>query len=79
MLYVLLAQVTDHALQMAALHAEHAPRIVELARAAADTGEPINRPVWWADPADAVALVVDSGKWAASLRGQGRDVVCHFL
>lgn len=52
--------MTDHALSMAALHAEYAPRIAELARAAADTGEPINRPVWWADPKDAVAHSVDS-------------------
>lgn len=54
------ADVVAHAAQMVDLHAEHAPRIISLAIEATATGLPINRPIWWLDPQDEVALGVDS-------------------
>ena len=45
-----------------ALHEEYAPKIIELAKNAVTTGAPINRPIWWIDPTDQVALGIDSGK-----------------
>ena len=46
-----------------ALHEEYAPKIIELAKNAVTTGVPINRPIWWIDPTDQVALGIDSGKF----------------
>lgn len=46
---------------MAALHAQYAPTIIQLANQATISGEPINRPVWWISPEDEVALNVDTG------------------
>jgi alpha-glucosidase (family GH31 glycosyl hydrolase) len=43
----------------AALHTEFAPKILELARAAAETGQPIIRPVFWLAPQDESALTCD--------------------
>ena len=58
-----LLQVTDHALAMTALHEPlAAPDIIGLAEAAVETGAPINRPIWWSDPTDQIALEIDSGK-----------------
>lgn len=47
--------------RMTALHYEYAPLIVSLANQAAVDGTPINRPLWWIDPVDPVALTIDSG------------------
>lgn len=35
------------------LHVEYAPKIIALAKHFAQSGEPIMRPLWWADPDDA--------------------------
>lgn len=43
----------------AELHLEFAPRILELAREAAQTGAPIIRPLWWLAPNDENALTCD--------------------
>ncbi|XP_049766153.1 myogenesis-regulating glycosidase-like [Schistocerca cancellata] len=45
---------------MAALHAQYAPRIVELMRKAVRDGSPVNPPIWWLDPTDETALATDS-------------------
>ena len=41
------------------LHMKYAPRIIELAKNAVCTGDPIIRPVWWLAPADERALLCD--------------------
>ncbi|GAB4563741.1 MAG: glycoside hydrolase family 31 protein [Anaerolineales bacterium] len=41
------------------LHLQFAPRILELAHEAAQTGAPIIRPLWWLDPNDERALTCD--------------------
>ncbi|XP_049836800.1 myogenesis-regulating glycosidase-like [Schistocerca gregaria] len=46
--------------QLVALHAQYAPRIVELMRKAADDGSPVNPPIWWVDPTDDTALAINS-------------------
>lgn len=43
----------------AELHLEFSPRILELAREAARTGQPLIRPVWWLAPHDERALACD--------------------
>jgi alpha-glucosidase (family GH31 glycosyl hydrolase) len=55
--------VVDIALKMTSLHYEYSPLIIELARQALTTGQPINRPLWWIDPTDAVAQTIDSGTY----------------
>lgn len=47
---------------MTALHYQYAPMIIALAKQATIDGTPINRPLWWIDPLDPVALTIDSGK-----------------
>ena len=54
--------MTDYALALTALHADYAAKIIELAENSVASGEPINRPIWWLDPTDQEALVIDSGK-----------------
>lgn len=49
---------------MTALHESIAPTIIALAEEAAETGAPINRPIWWIDPTDQIALGIDSGEEA---------------
>ncbi|XP_047004095.1 myogenesis-regulating glycosidase-like [Schistocerca americana] len=46
--------------QLVALHAQYAPRIVELMRKAAEDGSPVNPPIWWVDPTDDTALGINS-------------------
>ncbi|XP_046460215.1 myogenesis-regulating glycosidase-like isoform X3 [Daphnia pulex] len=53
-------EVVDIALKMTSLHYEYSPLIIELARQALTTGQPINRPLWWIDPTDSVAQTIDS-------------------
>jgi len=53
-------EVVEHARVMMELHAHYATLIVQLARDAVETGLPINRPIWWIDPADQTALSIDS-------------------
>jgi len=55
-------EVTAHALEMSQLHAAYADDIVALAKDVFFTGEPINRPIWWLDPDDDIALTIDDGK-----------------
>lgn len=37
------------------LHADYTPQIMKRFKLAANTGEPVNPPLWWADPDDKVA------------------------
>ncbi|XP_049939040.1 myogenesis-regulating glycosidase-like [Schistocerca serialis cubense] len=46
--------------QLVALHAQYAPRIVELMRKAVEDGSPVNLPIWWVDPTDDTALAINS-------------------
>ncbi len=55
-------EVTDHVLLLAELHAAFAPNITALASEAVETGAPINRPVWWVQPDDEVALAIEDGE-----------------
>ncbi|PSN45174.1 hypothetical protein C0J52_03943, partial [Blattella germanica] len=43
-----------------ALHYSYSGKIMELARKKVQDGSPINPPIWWIDPADDVALQIDS-------------------
>lgn len=43
------------------LHAQYADKITELAIKATEDGSPINPPIWWIDPTDETAQVIDSG------------------
>ena len=52
-------EVVEHSLAMTRLHAQHSQLIIRLAREAVETGTPINRPVWWIDPTDQIALSLD--------------------
>ncbi|KAH9515576.1 hypothetical protein Btru_011433 [Bulinus truncatus] len=42
------------------LHEQYADKIINLAENAKNTGEPINRPLWWIAPQDEYALQIDS-------------------
>ena len=55
-------EVIDYTKAMISLRQEYAEKIVDLAKAAVQTGEPINRPIWWVDPYDETALTVENGK-----------------
>ncbi|XP_049791615.1 myogenesis-regulating glycosidase-like isoform X2 [Schistocerca nitens] len=46
--------------QLTALHARHAPRIIDLMKKAVRDGSPVNPPVWWVDPTDETALGINS-------------------
>ena len=46
--------------KMVNLHEQFAPRIIELAEEAVETGHPINRPIWWISPKDETAQKIDS-------------------
>ena len=52
-------EVVNHAQEMIALRDQYADTIVSLAQNAVETGEPINRPVWWSDPRDETALRIE--------------------
>ena len=43
------------------LRNQYSSLIVDLAREAVSTGEPIIRPIWWIDPSDEEAMKIDSG------------------
>lgn len=60
---------------MTALHYEYAPLIVSLANQAAVDGTPINRPLWWIDPVDPVALTIDSGTVHRIYQLQERNLI----
>lgn len=45
------------------LHSDYTPQIMERFKLAADTGEPVNPPLWWADPTDVVAQGIYDGKF----------------
>ncbi|KAK2142665.1 hypothetical protein LSH36_926g00057 [Paralvinella palmiformis] len=53
-------QVIEICRDMLTLHEQYADLMIELARNATQTGEPIVRPLWWLAPEDAVALEIDS-------------------
>ena len=55
-------EVIEHTKEMIALRESYADKIVELAKNSVDTGEPINRPIWWLDPYDETALEIGDGK-----------------
>ena len=55
-------ETVAHAREMAQLHADYAGVIAALAEEATETGAPINRPIWWADPEDEVALAIEDGE-----------------
>ncbi|XP_060530661.1 myogenesis-regulating glycosidase-like [Cylas formicarius] len=38
------------------LHARYSPQIVEAMEKSIATGEPVNKPIWWLDPTDSIAL-----------------------
>ena len=70
-------EVVDYARQMAALHKEWTPRIVELAEEATVTGAPINRPLWWIAPEDEAAQAVDSREYLLALYSLVRKVLWY--
>lgn len=43
------------------LHAEFAPLILSAMERSISEGHPVNPPIWWVDPTDAVALAIDDG------------------
>ena len=43
------------------LRSQYSSLIVDLAKEAVSTGEPIIRPIWWIDPSDDEAMKIDSG------------------
>ena len=55
-------ETVAHAREMAQLHADYAGVIAALAEEATETGAPINRPIWWVDPEDEVALAIEDGE-----------------
>ena len=55
-------EVIDHTKAMIALRESYANKIVDLARASTETGEPINRPIWWLDPYDETAFEIGDGE-----------------
>lgn len=48
------------------LHADYTPQIMESFKQAVATGEPVNPPLWWADPQDQVAHGIFDGKFKMS-------------
>ena len=54
-------QVVEITLRMIALRNKYSSLIVDLAKEAAITGAPINRPIWWIDPTNKEAMKIDSG------------------
>ena len=58
---ILFLQVVAIAKKFIGIHEDFAPLILELAKEATVSGTPINRPIWWIDPNDEIALDIDSG------------------
>ena len=54
-------EVVEHAKAMIALRGSYADKIVDLAKESVETGEPINRPIWWVDPYDETAFRIGDG------------------
>ena len=54
-------EVIDYTKDMIALRQDFASIIKQLAHNAVLTGEPINRPIWWADPTDIQAYGIEDG------------------
>lgn len=52
-------EVIEHTKLMINLRNSYADLIVDLAKNAVETGEPINRPIWWIDPQDEAALAIE--------------------
>ena len=46
---------------MTLLHERYADKIISLAKQSTVDGSPVNRPLWWIDPLDPIAQVIDSG------------------
>ena len=63
----------DICLEMVRLRGRYASVIVELAKEAASTGVPINRPVWWLEPYDQKAMPIDSGEVRGGSFSVSRD------
>ena len=57
----IILKVIDIALRMIDLRHQYSSWIVDLAKEAVSTGEPIIRPIWWIDPSDDEAMKIDSG------------------
>ena len=57
----IILKVIDIALRMIDLRNQYSSWIVDLAKEAVSTGEPIIRPIWWIDPSDDEAMKIDSG------------------
>ena len=54
-------EVVEHAKTMIALRGSYADKIIDLAKESVETGEPINRPIWWVDPYDETAFEIGDG------------------
>lgn len=52
--------VVKYTQEMVTLREQYGQLIIDLAKNATKTGEPINRPIWWLDPKDEQALAIDS-------------------
>jgi len=44
------------------LRANYTDTIIELMRSSVGMGTPLNPPVWWIDPTDPIAQVIDDGQ-----------------
>jgi hypothetical protein len=70
--------VIDHTKAMIALRESYANKIVDLARASTETGEPINRPIWWLDPYDETAFEIGDGETILKFRSTYLPYTRHY-
>lgn len=52
------------------LHADYTNVIMEAMNNAVKTGEPVNPPIWWADPEDRTAQAINDGKFKINVTGK---------
>ena len=55
--------VINHTKDMISLREKYADVMVELFKQTVETGEPVNRPIWWLDPYDETAFGIEDGNF----------------
>lgn len=55
------AETVDLSRNLTKLHEQYAEVILERFRLAAESGQPVNPPIWWIDPEDLVAQQISDG------------------
>lgn len=72
------ATVTELCKTFTNLHTSYGSLIEERFNLAVTSGDPVNPPIWWLDPTDATAQIVDDGEWRVGGSEEGLLYGCLF-